>query len=71
MKNSEGNFNGKASAAGHMWYQVNDGTTKNSDGFSPRKESNGLGEVVRSDTDTYHQPGSAARWKSALNSTSA
>ncbi|MEZ5664035.1 MAG: hypothetical protein R3E94_10995, partial [Burkholderiaceae bacterium] len=57
LKDREGHFKGKTSAAGHMWYRISDGATKISYGFSPKDEgvSSGPGHVV--DTDTYHQPG--------------
>lgn len=54
-----GYFTGQTSAAGHMWYEIWDGATNNSYGFAPKEEgvSSGPGEVGRTDTDTYHQPG--------------
>ncbi|MEZ5662416.1 MAG: hypothetical protein R3E94_02665 [Burkholderiaceae bacterium] len=59
LKDGDGNLSGETSAAGHMWYRISDGTTKNSYGFAPKEhgQSSGPGEVVRTDTDAYHQPG--------------
>jgi len=59
LKDGDGNLTGQTSAAGHMWYEIGDGSTYNSYGFAPKVhgQSSGPGEVVRSDTKTYHQPG--------------
>lgn len=46
------------SVAGHMWYQMSDGDTKNSYGFAPKEHgaSSGPGKGDDSDTATYLTP---------------
>lgn len=46
------------SAAGHMWYQVSDGTVDNSYGFAPKEHgaSSGPGKGYESDTTAYQNP---------------
>lgn len=46
------------SAAGHMWYQVSDGETKNSYGFAPKEHgaSSGPGQGYRGDSVMYLNP---------------
>ncbi|MEZ5662647.1 MAG: hypothetical protein R3E94_03855 [Burkholderiaceae bacterium] len=46
------------SAAGHMWYEVSDGTVSNSYGFAPKEHgaSSGPGKGYNSDTTAYLNP---------------
>lgn len=47
-----------SSAAGHMWYAIDDGITQNSYGFQPALHgaASGPGKVVISDTTAYQNP---------------
>ncbi|WNH44545.1 MULTISPECIES: XVIPCD domain-containing protein [Xanthomonas] len=51
-------LSGGTSAAGHVYYAIDDGTTKNSYGFAPKHHGDysGPGKVVKNDVKDYKDP---------------